>query len=467
MAAEGVEKTPATEGPEAVRELLDRCRFGGARVGWDDIIGHAPAKRELHVVAAQMRRQSVAERLGIRLVSGVLITGPAGSGKTLLAKAMGGEVERPVYVIPASEADATLVRQVYEVLAHEQCVIVWDEADVLLRSRRHVGEEAAKTVAAFCSALDGVSPVTGPITVCLTAEPEYMLDHSALRSGRLTTHITLMPPDRADRRAMWSMYTGQVPMAGPVDLDRATDRSVGMTGADIASIVMVALGLSLVDGTDALRQDLLDEAILRRNRVEERPPRRPTEMRRAAIHEAGHCLFAMAVWGPESLASVTVKESGMEGGRTSLDDAVVELLDFDCKLIRERAAWSVAGMVAEELVYGPTATSTGSGSDLREATDLLRRLVANLGGSSTIGPVDVSVLERGEESDRGSELMRSMVWAEARAEAIAAFGAALEVLAPRAAQLESFADMLITAEDGTLSGVDLQDALRALGGAQE
>ena len=153
-------------------------------MGWDDIVGHAPAKRELHIVAAQMRRQSVAERLGIRLVSGVLITGPAGSGKTLLAKALGGEVERPVYVIPASEADATLVRRVYEALAEEQCVVVWDEADVLLRSRRHVGERRGKTVAAFCSALDGVSPITGPITVCLTAEPEYMLDHSALRAGR-------------------------------------------------------------------------------------------------------------------------------------------------------------------------------------------------------------------------------------------------------------------------------------------
>jgi cell division protease FtsH len=462
VTAEDVTRTPAIDGAEAVRELIERCRFSGTRVGWDDIVGHAPAKRELHIVAAQMRRQSVAERLGIRLVAGVLITGPAGSGKTLLAKALGGEVERPVYVIPASEADATLVRRVYEALAEEQCVVVWDEADVLLRSRRHVGDSAGKTVAAFCSALDGVSPITGPITVCLTAEPEYMLDHSALRAGRLTTHITLMPPDRAERRAMWELYTGQVPTAGTIDLDKATDRSVGMTGADIASIVMVALGLSLVDGTDALRQDLLDEAILRRNRVEERPPRRPAQIRRAAIHEAGHAIFAMATWGPDSLASVTVKEAGLEGGRTSLDDAVVEQLDLDCKLIRDRVAWSVAGMVAEELVYGPTATSVGSGSDLREATELLQRLVTQLGGSGTVGPVDTSVLERGDNSDRGSDAMRTMVWADVHNEAIAAMTAALEVLAPRVGQLEAFADLLIAAEDLTLSGADLEQALRGL-----
>ena len=151
-----------------MRALLDRCRFRGAAVGWDDIAGHEAAKRELRVVAAQVQRHSVAQRLGLTVVSGVLIVGPAGSGKTLLAKALAGAVERAVYVIPSAEVEAATIREVYQALAAEPCVVVWDEADVILRSRR-VAERGAKA-AAFCSALDGVNAIIGPITVCLTAE---------------------------------------------------------------------------------------------------------------------------------------------------------------------------------------------------------------------------------------------------------------------------------------------------------
>ena len=119
-------------------------------------------------------------------------------------------------------------------------------------------------------------------------------------------------------------------------------------------------------------------------------------------------------------------------------------------------------MVAEELVYGPTVTSTGSGSDLRAATELVRRLVSHLGGSATVGPVATDVIEQGDASDRGSEAMRTMVWADVHSEAIAAMTVALHVLAPRVGQLEAFADLLVAAEDVTLSGAKLQAALGGL-----
>ena len=200
-----------------------------------------------------------------------------------------------------------------------------------------------------------------------------------------------------------------------------------MTGADIGSIVLVGLGLSLVDGTDALTPDLLDEVVLRRNRVEDRPPLRPLALRRIAGHEAGHALFAAANWGPDTLASVTVGAGG-EGGETTLDDAFLDSSENDSRLIRERVAWSVAGLVAEEIVFGPTATSIGSGSDLSQATHLVRRLVTSLGAAATLGAVDVSVVEFGHHSDHGSESMRASVWEAIRAESMAGLALARAAL---------------------------------------
>jgi AAA+ superfamily predicted ATPase len=143
----------------------------------------------------------------------VLIMGPAGCGKTMLAKALAGSVERPVYVIPSAEIDARLIRQVYAALAGHPCVIVWDEVDVLLRARWHrASDDGGRNLAAFCAALDGAQPLAGPITLGLTAEDEHLLDRQALRAGRLTTHITLGLPEREERLELWRRYTAGVPL---------------------------------------------------------------------------------------------------------------------------------------------------------------------------------------------------------------------------------------------------------------
>ncbi|MHB8398046.1 MAG: AAA family ATPase [Candidatus Limnocylindrales bacterium] len=446
-----------------VEALLDRCRYDGPGTDWNEIVGHEAAKRELAVIAEQYRRSSMAELLGLTLVKGVIVSSPPGAGKTMLARALAGSITRAMYVIPSSEANATVIRAVYEHLRNTPCLIVWDEADVILRDRlRSNALQGGRTVAALCAALDGIDALRGPITLCLTAEEEYGLDESALRSGRLSTRIVLSLPDRDERRQLWERYTARVPVLGDLDLAAATDRSTGFTGADVEATVLAALGLAMVSGIDALDEAHLMEAILRRGHVADEPEPSPEALRSRAIHEASHAVFGALTWGAEALATVTLQPSRPHhGGRTSLTDAIREDGIQDRTRIRELAGIAYAGLIGEELIGGFGHVTIGCGDDVAKATRLLRSLIADLATSEAIGPVDVDGLEAGSASDRGSERMRALLYDEVNGEATAVRDHVRAMLADRTAAIEILADRLLAAKDRTLSGPTLTEALEA------
>jgi len=454
--------TAGTSAEVDIEALLERCRWHGEPIGWDQIIGHEPAKRELRMVAEQYRRHGVAERLGLTLVKGIAIMGPPGSGKTLLARALAGSVDRPAYILPSAEADAVLIRRVYEALADTPCILIWDEADVFLRARsRPNASEEGRTAAAFCAAIDGVTGITGPITIAMTAEREWSLDGSALRSGRLSTKVLVDLPRRDERFRLFQLYTAGIPTVGELDLHKAADRTRGSSGADIQATVLVALGLSMIEGIDALDQTYLTEAIARDGHVMEREAPTADELRLRSLHEAGHALFAALTWGSDAVISVTLNATSSADGRTTLHERFREASPLTMLHLRQLIGFSYSGWIAEEVVLGVDHVSAGGGDDLRKATALIRRLLGGLGASDIIGPIDVDGIEAGGDSDRGSDLMRATLYHVMREAGIQTRQGARALMEPHRGTIERFAAVLLAAPEMTLSGRPLTDALDA------
>ena len=448
---------------QKIARFLERARFTGLPLDWNDIVGHDHAKRELRVVASALIRRDLAERLGVPLVKGIVVTGPPGSGKTLLARAFASTVDRPAFVLSASDLSPSRIRRVYELLADIPSVVVIDEIDIIAR-RAYGRDNRSRTVGALCVALDGVVPMTGPVTIGLTAEDISDLDRSVVRSGRLTTEIRLEPPDRDERLALWRRSTAEIPTDGDLDLATAVDRTQGLTGADIAAIALAGAGLALADGLERLDQAHLDEALDRRGLVRRPPLRDGVDRHDVAIHEAGHAVFAFSALGRAALNEAVIARAGRGEGHVSLSTEWTEETGWHGRRWRLSAQLSLAGIIAEELLVADGQPSFGSERDIAAATDIVLRAHA---AGVVPGFVRLSTerVERGPAQDsydeRGSEAMRRALWTSVQSEITTAENAVREVLAPQSAAVERVAADLELA--GHLSGQRLIEALLAAG----
>ncbi len=365
-----------------------------------DVAGVDEAKAELVEVVDFLRNPQKYQRLGGRIPKGVLIVGPPGSGKTLLARAVAGEADVPFFFLSGSEfvemfvgVGAARVRDLFEQGKEKApCIVFIDELDAIGKSRAgatgFVGghDEREQTLNQLLVEMDGFDSSKGVIIMAATNRPE-VLDAALLRAGRFDRQVVVDRPDVRGREAILRVHARHVRLAPEVRLQVIAARTPGFAGADLANIVNEAALLAARKGKDAVEQSDLEEAIDRVVAGLERKSRVLSETERdiVAHHEMGHALVAFSTPRADPVHKVTIIPRGVGALGITYQLPTEDRYILRRTELEDRIGVMLGGHAAEELVYGEL--STGAHNDLERATGLARAMVMRYGMSERLGPL--------------------------------------------------------------------------------
>jgi cell division protease FtsH len=383
------------------RSRAQRVEPSQQHVTFEDVAGIDEAKTELSELVDFLRDPQKYRRLGGRIPRGVLLTGPPGTGKTLLARALAGEAQVPFFSISASEfvelfvgVGALRVRGLFTQAKEAAPAIIFiDELDAIGRSRAGaIGgfggghDEREQTLNQILTEMDGFDPSVGVIVLSATNRPE-VLDAALLRPGRFDRRVALQPPDTAGRRKILDVHVRSVPLAADVELDRLAAVTAGMVGADLANVVNEGALMAARRGHEAVTMadlhDALEKLVLG---TERRILLSPGERRRTAYHEAGHAIIAMLTPDADPVRKVSIIPRGIALGVT-LSAPEADRFSYDRSYLLGKIKVALGGRVAEELVFDEV--TTGAQNDLKQVTELARKMVGLWGMSDVIGPLAV------------------------------------------------------------------------------
>jgi cell division protease FtsH len=444
---------------------------------FDDVAGAQEAKDEVREVVEFLKNPSRFTKIGGRIPRGVLLVGPPGCGKTLLAKAIAGEAEVPFFSISGSDfvemfvgVGASRVRDLFkQARENSPCIIFLDEIDAVGR-RRGSGlggghDEREQTLNAILVEMDGFGTDEGIIVIAATNRPD-VLDPALLRPGRFDREVVIDLPDMEGREEILRVHLKKVKCGPDADVKTLARSTPGYSGADLAAIINEAAIRAALARKDEISMDDLEEA---RDKVrygrQKRSRKLELEDRRiTAYHESGHAIVAATIPEVDNPHKVTIVPRGRSLGATMiLPDR--ESYHMQKKRMVGMLAWMFGGRVAESEFCGDI--SAGAADDIKKATDLARAMVTELGMSERIGPVNYS--ERQGSDFLGTELMRGRTHSEETAREIdqevhllleEAYQRAVAIVRERRDGLERIAQALLAFE--TVSGEEVD---RLLAGA--
>jgi cell division protease FtsH len=356
------------------------------RITFDDVAGVEESKYELEEIIAFLREPKKFTRLGGRIPKGVLLVGLPGTGKTLLARAVAGEAGVPFFSISGSDfvemfvgVGASRVRDLFlQGKKNAPCIIFIDEIDAVGRHRgAGMGgghDEREQTLNQLLVEMDGFESNEGVILIAATNRPD-VLDPALLRPGRFDRRVVVPRPDLRGRYAILKVHTRRVPLSDEVDLETIAKGTPGFVGADLQNLVNEAALLAARRDAPKVEMSDFEQA---KDKVLLGAERKSMIMsdedkRATAYHEAGHALVAMLAPGCDPVHKVTIIPRGMALGLTqTLPDEDRYSLNRDQML--DMIKHAMGGRAAEELVFDQF--STGAENDLRQATDMARRMVA-------------------------------------------------------------------------------------------
>ena len=373
-----------------------RYESGEKPISFDDVAGLERVKSELEEIVEFLKDPEKFQRLGGRVPKGVLLMGPPGAGKTLLARAVAGEARVPFFSISGSEfiqmfvgVGASRVRDMFTTAKQNAPSIVFiDEVDAVGRHRgTGLGgghDEREQTLNQILSEMDGFTPNESVIVIAATNRPD-VLDPALLRPGRFDRHVTVDRPNHRGRLAIFKVHSREVPLSDDVDMDRLAAGSAGLTGADIRNLVNEAALSATRKGKDQVEMsdfELARDKVLmgaKREEVLVGPEKRMT-----AYHEAGHVLLAWFTPDTDRVHKVSVIPRGRALGATQVLPEE-DRLNISESELHTRLAFLLGGRAAEKLEFDQS--SAGAEDDLKKATQLARRMVTQWGMSERLGPV--------------------------------------------------------------------------------
>jgi cell division protease FtsH len=371
-------------------------------VRFADVAGVDEAKAELQEIVDFLKDPKAHGRLGARCPKGVLLMGPTGTGKTMLAHAVAGEAGVPFFSISGSEfielfvgVGAARVRDLFEQARRSAPAIIFiDELDALGRARGAATgfgghDEREQTLNQLLVELDGFDASAGVVLLAATNRPE-VLDPALLRAGRFDRQVLVDRPDRAGRRAILAVHAQRVRLAPNVDLDQVAALTVGFAGADLANLVNEAALAATRRNGDAVALADFTQALERIVAGIEKPRSLlgADERRTVAYHELGHALTALALRsGPagEHVHKVSIVPRGVGALGYTLQRPSEDRHLMRRSELQARLCVLLGGRAAEMLVFGEP--STGAADDIARATDLARDLVMRFGMDEALGPV--------------------------------------------------------------------------------
>ena len=385
-------------GKSRARLLTERT----GRVTFDDVAGIDEAKQELEEVVEFLKDPQKFQRLGGKIPKGCLLVGPPGTGKTLLARAIAGEANVPFFTISGSDfvemfvgVGASRVRDMFEQgKKNAPCIIFIDEIDAVGRHRgAGLGggnDEREQTLNQLLVEMDGFESNDGVILIAATNRPD-VLDPALLRPGRFDRQVVVPNPDIVGREKILKVHMRKVPISPDVEPRVIARGTPGFSGADLANLVNEAALLAARVGrrlvTMAEFEAAKDKVMMgaeRRSMVMSEEEKRLT-----AYHEAGHAIVGLHVPKHDPLHKVTIIPRGRALGLTmSLPER--DRYSFSRAELESRLAVMFGGRIAEEQVFGLDDVTTGAGNDIKQATDIARRMVTEFGFSDRLGPLRYS-----------------------------------------------------------------------------
>ncbi|MFC5499363.1 ATP-dependent zinc metalloprotease FtsH [Caenimonas terrae] len=368
-------------------------------VTFADVAGVDEAKAELQEIVSFLKNPADYGRLGAHMPKGVLLVGPTGTGKTLLAKAVAGEAGVPFFSISGSEfvemfvgVGAARVRDLFEqARARAPAIIFIDELDALGRVRGAGGlvgghDEREQTLNQLLVELDGFDTSAGVVLLAATNRPE-ILDPALLRAGRFDRQVLVDRPDKIGRVQILRVHVRKIRLAAGLDLEQVAALTTGFSGADLANLCNEAAlaatrrgapDVALVDFTDAIER--IVAGLEKKNRV-----LNPREREVVAYHEMGHALVALSLPGTDQVHKVSIIPRGIGALGYTIQRPTEDRFVMTREELERKIMVLLGGRAAEKLVFGQL--TTGAADDLAKVTDIARDMVARYGMDEGLGYV--------------------------------------------------------------------------------